>query len=755
MSGEEFQYAHLIKFERPSRPDSITGKVSTHFSRFTHLTDASRDVAFDDGSKDSFGVSNGTQTYLANKILKVSEVSESTEAKATNFNVVIDGNGLGASVQAQNVNIVARPNNEYDIEFVDKTVDLVYEGFREGDKIQLTGGQTGHFNIVNFRENNVLRVKKIDDNLTEGNFTINAVLSSEEVRAILMDKSLTDYSSFLNREVYIYKAYIKDGLTVGEPLLLFKGIISNVSFDDGDRGIQVTWGLTSHWGDFAQVKGRISSDDFHRALDQNGNPQPLAALKPEYAYDRGFMHSETSINSLAKYIVKVEKTKVKAKNGILGLGAKTKVKKYYVDEDRFTQLDLQLAAKAIPLHYGVRFTEGFPIFADTLVDDSASVYVAYAIGEGPIGGLYDIYVDGKSLICTNKGDFEARSQQNDDSTVEVICRGRADRGDVLEGQTSTDGNTTIDFYGSNPPITNRGPIFQLLLALINYNPYVPPTEANYSSTGRGVQTGESIKLTSPIDMVLDFFNGTTHQLASSQLVDLAKNNKFKVQNDYWLDKDGGDYWGPNHRLADTAYAVVNYKISEGETTIPSLEFIIRGKLIKCYNYDYSYAPAPNTSGENADNFDLGDIVDIHRADTDAIINSSVKIIDKWTLINGNGDVETRFRFSQPPALGYVEGVPTIKKLYMKKGANTWTMVTYNYTELTGTVTERLEIETEPYVNGDDTIIPTPGGDILEGGYVGSIPVFSGNNNPEILINGDLTNTVDIRSNYGFSTLIEE
>ena len=29
-------------------------------------------------------------------------------------------------------------------------------------------------------------------------------------------------------------------------------------------------------------------------------------------------------------------------------------------------------------------------------------------------------------------------------------------------------------------------------------------------------------------------------------------------------------------------------ISEGETTIPSLDFVVRGKGVECYNYDFSF-----------------------------------------------------------------------------------------------------------------------------------------------------------------------
>lgn len=691
-NNEPLEFAHLIKFERPSRPDKISGKVSTSAVRYTYLTDASRDIGYDDGSKNLQGAPNGVQTYIANKILKISGVSESTEAKASNFTITIDGNGLGAEIGPQPVTITSPFSTEYDIEIIDKNVDPVALGFREGDKITLTGDRSSDFNIVNFRANNIVRIRKIDDNLSVGSGNVGFRLASEEVKSILMNKNEDDYASFINREVFIYRIYQKEGSTVGAPILLFKGITSNVGFEeDDDNGIVVTWGLTSHWGDFAQVRGRITSDDFHRALDENGIPQPASAIKPIYAYDKGFIHSETSINLLSTYVVQVEKQRIKAKKGFFGIGAKVKVKKYLEPEDRHTDLDFQLSAKSIPVMYGVRNTVGIPVFADTLKNDSSEVYVAYALCEGEIGGIYDMYINGKSLICNDKADFDARSRQTPDNTIDVVCRGRADRGDVLGGTTSVAvPSAAVDYYDT--PTAKE--MFSLVFnknSLTRYQPYVAPSieNATYSSVGKGIINGESISMQDPQEITIDFFSGKEGQKAASQLVSIAKNNGFKVQNDFWMGADSAEYWGPNHRLLDTAYIVAKYKIKEGETTIPELEFILRCKIIHCYNYDYSYAHDPKVS-ENPDNFLLGDTVNLINTANGAVLNSGVQIIDKWSFIDGNGQTETRFRFSSPPALGYVEGVPSITRFRMVKGASTWTMTTFNYVEHSGSVPGPIE-----------------------------------------------------------------
>ena len=45
----------------------------------------------------------------------------------------------------------------------------------------------------------------------------------------------------------------------------------------------------------------MSNDKIHRAADANNRGQPLAAIRPEYANDLGFMHAEQTTNILATY----------------------------------------------------------------------------------------------------------------------------------------------------------------------------------------------------------------------------------------------------------------------------------------------------------------------------------------------------------------------------------------------------------------------------------------------------------------------
>ena len=65
VSNGEFEYAHLIKFERPNAPDNL--QFRTNANRYAYFTDAARDISFDDASIDHDGNANGAQIYRANR----------------------------------------------------------------------------------------------------------------------------------------------------------------------------------------------------------------------------------------------------------------------------------------------------------------------------------------------------------------------------------------------------------------------------------------------------------------------------------------------------------------------------------------------------------------------------------------------------------------------------------------------------------------------------------------------------------------
>ena len=57
---------------------------------FIYITDASRDVSFDDSSTNVDGTANGSQVYVANKLRKSGSVSETVQARTTSFSIQVD-----------------------------------------------------------------------------------------------------------------------------------------------------------------------------------------------------------------------------------------------------------------------------------------------------------------------------------------------------------------------------------------------------------------------------------------------------------------------------------------------------------------------------------------------------------------------------------------------------------------------------------------------------------------------------------------
>ena len=690
ISRRHFSYAHLIKFERPILSDQ---ELNVSDREYAYITDASVDLYFNDPRVDS-SPENLAVKYKANRVIEVPAIVEYSEARATSIDLKLDANAIGANLA--DTCIITGSGTAWELNF--QTISVYDKGFVEGDKISLAvDGNTYELEILGFPEDNKMNVS---GELIEITDTVFIELESEELVSILMDKSAPEYASFINREVQIYKVFFdEDNVRIGTPYYLYKGIIQDVNLEDTESSITLNWTLNSHWGDFAEVRGRITSDEFHRALDERGIPQPKSAIRTDYAYDKGFIHADTAINIEANYTVQVEKQDIKAKKGFFGIGAKVKVKKYFVDEIRQTELDFNLQGKTLDVVYGVRPVEGSPIFADTDRNNSNKVYVAYSLCEGEVGGIYDLLVQDQTLICSNEADFDVRSSQTPENTIDVVCYGRADRGDVLEGVRST--NTTVnDFFGTNYiNYWNE----QSLSLLTNYEGFDRPVGTSASPSSVGVRHENSITLDTPIDMVVSFYAGRSNQKAAPNLVDIAINNNFKIQSDYWDNPNGQEYWGPNHRLLDTAYLVVEYTISESETTIPNMKAILKGKFIQCYNYDNSYQHYSKAAGEDSNNFNEGDYVDLYDGD-DVLLDSSVRIVNKFVIVDENGITQPRFALEREPSLDYTDGVPSITKFYMKDTSdNTWTLVTYNHQESSGTVTIGNTINIVDVDTGGDTV----------------------------------------------------
>ena len=614
INNEPFSYCHLIKFERPSKA-MLNGKFSTDAVRYAYYTDAGHNISFDDGSLATNGNSNGSQTYIADKILNVSNYQETVEARASGMTLEFAAESLNLSVTSSEVTVSSS------ILSVPTTsgIDFVQKGFREGDKILITGGTNSgkHYKITGIKNgNSQLVLATIDSTLSNqsSGTEVTIQVASDELKGPIGEVNDASLKSYHNREVFVYKAFLnpQTGVVTGAPLLIFKGIINGTSISDSpSSGLRVKWNLTSHRGDFAQIRGRITNDKVHRAADANNRGQPEAALRPEYANDLGFLHAEQTTNILATYTAIEQEMRIKTKKKWYG---KVKVSTWLedVEVERDVNLNFSLASKTVPVVYGIDRVAGLPVFVDTKSNDPNNIFIAYALSEGKIGGIYDLYIDGSPLVCINKEDSDDR----DDSIttpvdgIEVFCRGRQDLGTTLGGiQTSgtgVTGSTTTNYTPRNSFLGYGDYGWNLENEDIEayYNHYytdndtllnVTATDAN----GGGVLDGQKIKLSNPNTMKLTVHTGGPFQKADNTLVSIAQNPGFKRQNDYFT----GDfeYWSPNHRMLDTAYVVLDWDDAEDSTTVPEIECVVRGEELQCYIYDYSYSHS-GAGGQSAANF---------------------------------------------------------------------------------------------------------------------------------------------------------
>ena len=221
LKEDGFVYAHLVKFERPRAQEGE--KARRKAEDYIYLTDGSFDIAFDDGSSDIDGTDNGSQTYIANKVQKVGSVAETIEARATNYSLQIDATALDTSLEDSfTITTTSITSSE----------DLVAEGFREGDVVELvasSGSNKGKLaRITSFEtDNTVAKVEALEGALSAETATYTLTFKSPEVEGIISDRSGSGYARYINRDVFVYKAFInpETGEIIGEPYTLFKGII--------------------------------------------------------------------------------------------------------------------------------------------------------------------------------------------------------------------------------------------------------------------------------------------------------------------------------------------------------------------------------------------------------------------------------------------------------------------------------------------------------------------------------------------------
>ena len=151
INNEPFAYAHLVKFERPSSTLK-NGNYSTDAKRYAYFTDATHNLSFDDQSTNTAGNSNGQQSYIAGKLLDVGSYSETVQARASGMSITLAAESLNNAITSIGISMTSSTIT------VPTGIDLVKEGFREGDKVFISGGNNSgkYVNVTGIKTNNTV-----------------------------------------------------------------------------------------------------------------------------------------------------------------------------------------------------------------------------------------------------------------------------------------------------------------------------------------------------------------------------------------------------------------------------------------------------------------------------------------------------------------------------------------------------------------------------------------------------------------------
>lgn len=642
------QVYHLVKFEKPSQLDHEAREASD----YVYLTDAAYPVEYE------------SQTYQPGGLLKVGKVPESIEAKATNLTLTLSATKLGKQSGSFSLSCGIIASKAQGVLTVN--LDLFKSGFYPGDIVSFTptgSGSSFKGRIDSlYEEGTKIKITNVGTtSIPSTNANYRAEFKSSEIDALVAGGISTDssgntvfspvsFDNYINRSVTIYRVFSNSstGVQIGDPVVLFKGIIAKGTLNEKPgTSSTITWSLTSHWGDFVRVAGRITSDEFHRGLDSSGLSNIDSAIRSDYVSDLGFEHADSSLNVVASYTDIGTKYKMVRRGGLAGLFGGKKVKEEKFELTRELDLTMDLASKYIPLVYGVQKVDPIPVFADVQIikdtnnndlnaSGSTNLFQAQVLCEGPIGGVYDIYMEDKGLICRDKADSDTRSSTSNDTP----CVGRMDKGDVLGGSSLFSSSLlTSDTYGAQFALTEED---------LRVDPNVPFSMPrlfginslfqNKRVASDGLQHRESFRFPEANNIQLTVHTGKENQAVDQTLLTLATNVDFLVQQDYYKG-DETLYWTENHKLLDTAYVVTKDVINADDGRAPDLSFVVRGKFIDCHNYDGSYKISSGTTA----NFNLGDSVSITLANNTS--GGGATVIDKWSFLNASGSTESRIRFS--------------------------------------------------------------------------------------------------------------
>lgn len=648
------QVYHLVKFEKPSNIDYERNNQTIPDTNYVYLTDAPYPVDFN------------SQTYNPTHFGKIGDVTEDIEAKATGMTLALSANNLGrdAIITLTCAQLAVGGSTTATVD-----LNLFESGFQIGDEIRFEGsGVDFTARLDKVRSSTSIDITALTATNAISAVQTTATYTSASVTALTSSASALNFQSYINKTVDIYRCFAnpKTGTLYGSPVLLFKGIIAKGALKErGSKESTMTWTLTSHWGDFVRVQGRLSSDEFHRALDGAGISNTEALLRPKYEHDYGFEHAEKALNVLAPYIATKTRPKLRKKSSFFGLK-----KSYSMEEESYKveeELDLKinLAAKFIPVVYGVNRVDPNPVFADIELGalgatetgqgvTTTDLYTVNVISEGPIRGIYDILTDEEGLVCRDEKDKEVRGGGSTNGGSK--CVGLMTKGDVLEGDYSYNWQTQINEFANTFPYgssSSTGSGEGQINTDLNGEPYEPPPPP-LATTASDLESAGVVGITHQKHYVFNFGGdndvidvtlhaGLHNQQADYTLRDISENRGFKIQQSYYEGKQIKEYWSINHRLLDTSYTVAKDIISASSGQQPKFEYIIKGKYVNCRHYDGSYKARVDQTRES--NYNIGDSVFLFVGDASDINNRTSAIIeDKWYQYDPWGKIDWRFRF---------------------------------------------------------------------------------------------------------------
>lgn len=362
--------------------------------------------------------------------------------------------------------------------------------------------------------------------------------------------------SYVGNSVVVMRAFI-DGntgtiipfdATTGGPMEYFRGQLTdaNIKEDVTSGSSTITYSCANHFEDFTRVNGRLTSDADHRGLVTDldissptyGKLIPgSGAKKAIYQTDLGFQHADRVSSITASYMG--TESKLVEKSSWFGL--KTSYEMRDVPVQRTIDLNLNLAARYLPVIYGVRRTTAFPIFADLERGKPSSLWIAYAVCEGEIDGFLDFYIDGSPALCFN--DTESQDRE---------CVGNMKAGHTIAGFLGpTVGSPTVD--RQKYTITKEAGKWEI---------YVYHGGALQEASNPLRAIASTINLTDPQNPTGGFMLQTV---------------------------PAEEYWGTKHTLNDTAYIVVRMDLTDEQVQAPKIEPVVQGKRVETFNLDGSSA----------------------------------------------------------------------------------------------------------------------------------------------------------------------